>query len=133
MSVASAVQYKAGAGTPQEGEEGSLPHAPASQKPPWDPLNGSLRELLYRGGSCSLKRESDLPELPRKGLSWDLNPELSDSKGGSFLCHVLMGCPLGRTQHDGGQRGDPKDTALVFLTLRICVIIRERGPPFSVC
>ena len=58
----------------------------------------------------------------------NLHPELSDPKSGFSLCHVFMGCLLGRIQHAGGQRGDPQDTALILLTPRI----KEGGPPYSV-
>lgn len=71
-SGAGSVQYKAGMGVGGRKEERRpcLLRAPASQKPPWNPLTSSLRELLssliYRGGICSSERESDLPESSRE-------------------------------------------------------------------
>lgn len=71
-SGAGSVQYKAGMGVGGRKEERRpcMLRASASQKPPWNLLTSSLRELLssliYRGGLCSSERESDVPESPRE-------------------------------------------------------------------
>lgn len=71
-SGAGSVQYKTGmeVGGRTEERRPCLLHAPASQKPPWNPLTSSLRELqsslIYRGGICSSEREGDLPESTRE-------------------------------------------------------------------
>lgn len=117
------------------GRGGGVPAAcPCFTEAPGNPSNRSLRELLvspiYKGRICSLTRESDCPELPREEGA-ELGFEPGTVRRQVLPLPYVYGVPLGRTQHDGEQSCDPKDMALVLLSPRICVIIRDGGlsPP----